>query len=1450
MKPWLFLLVFFLIPLVSAVPSSDIYFKTYLTPFYVESLTNNANTTFYFYFNPESIGKIKSVIVNFQIYITPTVRFYLVVNETACNPPSYLIHTTYMDAGYADIAFDCTQVINKAGNYTIKLMPSGANTGAARGWVDIAYSSAPTSIQVFGTEYKGGEYGKTWIQLLNSQKQYINNATCLLTIYYPDGTKLFDNAYMDYLEKGIYYYDFIVPDMEGVYPITVECFYTTLQNIYTANSSQIAAGTQTQNTYIATKANDNIYWGITESGGTFDINLTFVNVTEPFGLSDIVYTWNGIWKKEEGDIAVDRVNFYAYNFTSNSWIKLYNEIMNYNNNEQTITNSIVTTNATSSGLLSNKQMKIRINDTKADSKNTKFRTDYFAVSLVGLTGGEYQEVKGSSEIHVSNGKGYYITSSCGNENYISCGKFTNDDEFQEAEGEIENNITVYSLVSSERTTTFTYETPPTIDCSAVYWIKRHNGTDWVDITSDVFRNSDIQKENCIITIPITLEKNGIYNYWVKMDNYLKWEVEWTKNLVDGMKDEIIQRCHEINSTHNYTVPIQEGTNIGTGETAFCHRAIDDIYWIDYYYNQSLNYDTVGDYISYLVEARFYRRALFDELNRLKKIDINLNNLNITANVNTTEIWSYPDRSLTNYSYWENQTSYLANLISQIPNLVWSFGNRTLTEFNFLVELSSSSINAILSPLFLRFDSVDANITALNNSISSQIYLVNQSLFNELSNHYLLLSGINESVISSNSSLSSQINSTKTELLSVLNQIENSIYNVNQSVYYINFSLSNQIDQVYSSMLEVNSTLQSLNVSINPSDIWNYQYRNLTYYPDFNYTAMSESVWSYQIRNLTYYPEYNDTLLKAKLDELNQTLFLINQTLLENISQELYNLNNIIQSDNYQLNQTIISSFMSLNQTMSDLANSIIQEINAKALTAKQIWEYEYRNLTYYPELNYTAIAEGVWNYENRTLTLYSNITKELEGIMSGLAYLNQTVDWLYQLNASSYQQYQNISSQINECYSLAQYMNNTLNEMNSTLYLVNSSVINEILNIPQVNYTLISENVWKYDNRTLTEFDFNMSSIYAVNQSLSDLINYQFNNTNGIIYALDNNMAFNFSYLQNNLQTLNSSVEYYISNSTNNLTAYIQNITIITAEDVWTYQVRELTTAVNVTAGNITSVQNVLNAQATFRDLRYAGGTEYSTGETGQVSYLFLDTLSGNPNPVINAQCNLTVWYPNKTKLVDNVQMTHLENGLYYYNIVMPTISGVYTSQAICSNQTIKGIGSSSFHVAPWANAIFYLDSNTSFLKNYLILKEAKTATNSYCISNNTLKMEYNITIEENGNSIPITKEEYYECSLGCKDDKCIPKSQLNIFVFLPALVIGLALLFMKNRMMIIIGGMLLMTLAAFLLTQGLEVSPLHLLGTSGSIILNSNSIYILSFALIGIALIKMAKAVFEMREG
>lgn len=74
-------------------------------------------------------------------------------------------------------------------------------------------------------------------------------------------------------------------------------------------------------------------------------------------------------------------------------------------------------------------------------------------------------------------------------------------------------------------------------------------------------------------------------------------------------------------------------------------------------------------------------------------------------------------------------------------------------------------------------------------------------------------------------------------------------------------------------------------------------------------------------------------------------------------------------------------------------------------------------------------------------------------------------------------------------------------------------------------------------------------------------------------------------------------------------------------------------------------------------------GTEYRPGENGTVWLQLFDEYG---NTVDTGACEVTIYYPDKTKWYDGVDMTHLENGVYYKDVFIPSIPGVYMETVYC----------------------------------------------------------------------------------------------------------------------------------------------------------------------------------------
>ena len=239
------LIIAFALPVMS--DSTQSTNKIFLDPFYRASTTANTNYTDSLSLHPpDKISTVKSAIINFDVWMTPTVNFNAYTNGIACKNPTYTISTTYSGAGRAIATFDCSNIITQEGDYIITLR-ADKNTGAVTSWIDITYMNNPAGkVLLHGTEYIAGDVGKMFLQFLDANNNAVNNSECFLQVWYPNDTIVSGLNYtlmshLNNLEEGIYYKNFNVPNVTGVYPASAKCyrpltFYNiVLQNAVTEN---------------------------------------------------------------------------------------------------------------------------------------------------------------------------------------------------------------------------------------------------------------------------------------------------------------------------------------------------------------------------------------------------------------------------------------------------------------------------------------------------------------------------------------------------------------------------------------------------------------------------------------------------------------------------------------------------------------------------------------------------------------------------------------------------------------------------------------------------------------------------------------------------------------------------------------------------------------------------------------------------------------------------------------------------------------------------------------------------------------------------------------------------------------------------------------------------------------------------------------------------------------
>jgi len=609
--------------------------RLFLNPFYRISMTSNTNYTYAITINPpDKVSSVSSAIIQIETYLSPTVNYDLWVNGKVCNNPRFTVSTTYAGASQGTLYFDCSNVITGAGVYTVTLR-ADKNSGASTAWIDLTYSNKPRGdLTLHGTEYTNKQTAKVWLQLIDSLGEYVNDGVCYADIYTPDGDELVEYIKMVNMERdGIYYLNYDLTDLaEGVYPAIGRCFYQAIQTFNFALSYFIEIGSYNAGTVGNTYVIDNSFLRFRESTinpvRNISVGLNFTNGTVCTNISEDLLTGITIRTVTRFDSVVnDDITIYVWNYTSNSWIQLSNKALE-GNVWRDVSNSLIFNNITTAGLVnsSGSNLKIRFNDTNlTDGATDDFDIDYASVSCDQLANPEWQEVKGSSEIHISaTGDDKYVTETLCGENppestESSCAVFVSNLSYWNTTwGHIYDKVTFYNSYQADIDEIEVYETQLGQDCTALIDITETRNGNTISILDNVTLASG-SKGNCLISIPVifNMTENDFF-VEITQENYMKWEVQRINDLVRYYRMPIESFCAGIEtaSGNPFQIPIAGGNDVSTLYASNpiylgCYRSIDDLYWFDYYYDNSLPINVSGNYESYLYNIRLYYEELKD-----------------------------------------------------------------------------------------------------------------------------------------------------------------------------------------------------------------------------------------------------------------------------------------------------------------------------------------------------------------------------------------------------------------------------------------------------------------------------------------------------------------------------------------------------------------------------------------------------------------------------------------------------------------------------------------------------------------------------------------------------------------------------------------------------------------------------------------------------------------------
>lgn len=190
------------------------------------------------------------------------------------------------------------------------------------------YVSRVPSMMVSGTDYEVGDNAKVFSILTESGSPQ-NNGSCFVEMFYPNSTMFLPFTQMNFLQDGIYYYDFNAPNTTGVYPIAMKCSYnqtSTTFNVSAAFRYQGAGNGAIANM----NAIDGIYYNMTEPAASFHMGayFNFSTVIPPLGnISSVSVQFQGNRQYATFDVLGDNISFWLFNYNTSSYVRIGGDLV-------------------------------------------------------------------------------------------------------------------------------------------------------------------------------------------------------------------------------------------------------------------------------------------------------------------------------------------------------------------------------------------------------------------------------------------------------------------------------------------------------------------------------------------------------------------------------------------------------------------------------------------------------------------------------------------------------------------------------------------------------------------------------------------------------------------------------------------------------------------------------------------------------------------------------------------------------------------------------------------------------------------------------------------------------------------------------------------------------------------------------------------------------------------
>jgi len=261
------------------------------------------------------------------------------------------------------------------------------------------YRIIKSKLKILGTDYLVNSKATAFLQLLQNNNLPINNATCILDIYFPNKTLYLENVPMNFLTDGVYYYDWVTPDVEGVYIMTATCGYEVYWSPEEyADEFAVVNGSVSSGSLSDTYSSNDVGQEFVESNDRIAVYYNFTNLDIPSGEVfeldiHLEYQWEHpfwFWWAAAGEpIGVE-----IYNFSSGEWVNIENIS---GATEDTMFDYALIDGVTD--FINGTNVSIRFRDWIEDADTDYFRIDHLYL-IVKTRAETFELLKGAGEAHV------------------------------------------------------------------------------------------------------------------------------------------------------------------------------------------------------------------------------------------------------------------------------------------------------------------------------------------------------------------------------------------------------------------------------------------------------------------------------------------------------------------------------------------------------------------------------------------------------------------------------------------------------------------------------------------------------------------------------------------------------------------------------------------------------------------------------------------------------------------------------------------------------------------------------------------------------------------------------------------------------------------------------------------------------------------------------------------